>query len=177
MPEKVLITGGSGLIGSRMTTHMQGRGWQVAHLGRYSRPGPVQTFQWDLESGRIDEKAFDGVTMVVHLAGASIAGKRWTASYKKEILNSRLQTTRMLFDHLQTHQKTVSKFVSASAIGVYGAGDADEIFSEDRAAGSGFLADVVIQWEAEVQRIDSLGIPVAMVRTGIVLSDEDGALK
>jgi uncharacterized protein (TIGR01777 family) len=176
MPEKVLITGGSGLIGSHMTSLMLKRGWEVVHLGRSSRPGPVQSFTWDLDNGRIDERAFNGVTKVVHLAGASIAGKRWTPSYKKEILDSRLLTTRMLFKHLEIHKAKVSKFVSASAIGIYGSGGAKEIFVEEHSAGSGFLADVVKQWEGEVQRFHMLGIPVAMVRTGFVLSDEGGAL-
>jgi uncharacterized protein (TIGR01777 family) len=176
MPEKVLITGGSGVIGSRLTSHMIDRGWQVVHLGRHSRSGPVQTFRWDLRTGRIDEKAFDGVTKIVHLAGASIAGRRWTESYKKEILDSRLQSARMLYNYLQSRKGSIDKLVSASAIGIYGAGGSQEVFVEERAAGSGFLADVVKQWEGEVRRIEMLGIPVAIVRTGIVLSNKGGAL-
>jgi uncharacterized protein len=176
MPEKALITGGSGLIGTRLTEMLLAKGWQVAHLGRQERKGSVPTFRWDPVKGYIDSNAFEGVTKIVHLAGASIAGKRWTESYKREILNSRVRTTRLLFEHLSKGKGTINRIVSASAIGLYGAGSVNEVFSEERSAGDGFLAEVVSKWEAEVNRISSLGIFVSTVRTGIVLSNKGGAL-
>jgi uncharacterized protein (TIGR01777 family) len=176
MPEKALITGGSGLIGTRMTEMLLAKGWQVAHLGRQERKGSVPTFRWDPAKGYIDSNAFEGVTKIVHLAGASIAGKRWTESYKREILDSRVRTTRLLFEHLSKAKGTINRVISASAIGIYGAGSVNEVFSEERSDGDGFLAEVVSKWEAEVNRISSLGISVATVRTGIVLSNKGGAL-
>lgn len=176
MPEKVLITGGSGLIGTRMTEMLLAKGWQVVHLGRRERGGKVRTFRWDPAKSYVDPAAFEGVTKVVNLAGASIAGKRWTESYKREILDSRIQTTRLLFEQLSKNRGTVNRVISASAIGFYGAGSDSDIFSEEHGPGSGFLAEVVSKWEGEARRIGGLGLSLAMVRTGIVLSDKSGAL-
>ena len=175
MPEKVLITGGSGLIGTRLTEMLLAKGWQVVHLGR-EREGKVRTFKWDPAKNYVDSSAFEGVTKVVHLAGASIAGKRWTESYKREILDSRIQTTRLLFEQLSRKRGTVKRVISASAIGFYGPGSDSDVFSEEHGAGRGFLAEVVAKWEGEAMRIGGLGLSVAMVRTGIVLSDKSGAL-
>jgi uncharacterized protein (TIGR01777 family) len=177
MPEKVLITGGSGLVGTRLTELLLAKGWQVVHLGRHEGHKKVRTFRWDPSREYVDADAFEGVTSVVHLAGASIAGRRWTNAYKRDILNSRIQSTRLLHHHLTVHKGVVSRIVSASAIGLYGAGTQAEVFTENDPPGFGFLADVVRMWEAEANLISSSsGIPVALVRTGIVLSDKGGAL-
>jgi uncharacterized protein len=177
MPEKALITGGSGLIGTRLTKILIAKGWQVAHLGRHSRDGNVRTYKWNPANGYVDTAAFEGVTKIVHLSGASIAGKRWTQAYKREILDSRIHTTRLLFQQLSNNKGLVNRVVSASAVGFYGAGSAHEIFYEDHRPGKDFLAEVVAKWETEVQRLSTLGLSVSTVRTGIVLSDEGGALK
>src|SRR5687767_7298365 len=117
MPEKVLITGGSGMIGSRLTRLLLDRGTQVVHLGRHQQSGEVKTFRWDPPRGYVDGEAFEGVTQIVHLAGASVAGRRWTKKYKQEILNSRIDSTNLLAGHLRATRGGVRKIVSASAIG------------------------------------------------------------
>jgi uncharacterized protein (TIGR01777 family) len=175
MPEKVLITGGSGMIGGRLTDLLLARGTPVVHLGRRERQGQVRTFCWDPRRGYIDSSAFDGVTQIVHLAGASIAVRRWSARYKQEILDSRIHSTRLLVGQLRATRGSVRKIVSASAIGYYGAGST-EVFQEDAPPGHGFLPDVVNKWEAEVRTAAELGVQVSIVRTGIVLSSKDGAL-
>jgi uncharacterized protein (TIGR01777 family) len=124
----------------------------------------------------VDALAFEGVTKVVNLAGASIGGKGWTNAYKREILDSRVQAARLLFQQISKSPGSVSGVVSASAIGFYGSGPATRVFSEDQPAGSGFLAEVVSKWENEVARISELGVSVSMVRTGVVLSGSGGAL-
>jgi uncharacterized protein (TIGR01777 family) len=176
MPEKVLITGGSGMIGTRLTRLLLDRRISVVHLGRHERDGEVQTFRWDPRQGYVDGNAFKGVTQIVHLAGASIAGGRWTESYKQAILESRVNATRLLANHLRTARGSVNKVVSASAIGYYGPGTT-ETFREASPPGQGFLAEVVTEWEGETHVMDDLGIQTAMVRTGIVLSEKGGALQ
>ncbi|MBA4055456.1 MAG: TIGR01777 family protein, partial [Marivirga sp.] len=111
-----------------------------------------------------------------HLAGAGIADKPWTEERKREILESRTNSTRLLFDELKKGDHTVNVFISSSAIGYYGFGDKQEIFTEESNPGNDFLATVTRHWEKEVDAISALGIRVIKVRTGIVLSEKGGAL-
>jgi uncharacterized protein (TIGR01777 family) len=176
MYKKVLITGGSGLIGTRLTTMLQQRSYDVVHLTRGESNADVQSFSWDPARQSIDEHALDGVGVVIHLAGASIAGKRWTPGYKRQILASRIDSTRLLFNTIQRRAGSLHAFISASAIGFYGSGEKTKPLDEDDKPGQDFLAGVVQKWESEVRAIATLGPRVSLVRTGIVLSAEGGAL-
>lgn len=173
---KILITGGSGFIGSRLTDMLVRSGYDVVHLGRSRHEGAVRSFVWDPKRMQMEEDAFDGVETIIHLAGANVGSKPWTAARKREILDSRVQSSRLLFDRLKHLRHNVSSVVSASAIGYYGFADENTVYKEDDAGGTDFLAGVVKQWEEEVSRIATLGIRVAMIRVGIVLSNEEGAL-
>src|SRR5688500_17028582 len=117
---KILITGGSGLVGTRLTEMLLAKGYDVAHLGRSKKKGTIETFVWDIEAGSIEEQALEGVDTIIHLAGANVGEKRWTKNRKKEILESRTRTTRLLFNFLSSRNHTVKNFISASAIGYYG---------------------------------------------------------
>jgi len=173
----VLITGGSGVVGTRLTELLLQKGYQVVHLGRTTRNGTVHTFGWDPGRGKLDDKALDGVGVIMHLAGASIAGKRWTSRYKKEILSSRVDSTRLLFQSIKKKKTTeIRIFISASAIGYYGLINGHNPLTEADKPGHDFLATVVQEWEAEVDKVSSLGPRVSMIRTGIVLSEAGGAL-
>ena len=175
--KKILITGGSGMIGTRLTELLLGLGYEVGHLGRGKKGGKVKTFLWDVSSGKVDTGAFDGVSAIVHLAGANIGGGRWTARRKREILESRTHSTRLLLETLRREQHSVADFISASAIGYYGVSSTTvKIFTENDAAGSDFLAGVVDKWESEVDQMRGIGMRVVKVRVGIVLSGEAGAL-
>jgi uncharacterized protein (TIGR01777 family) len=181
MGVKVVITGGSGLIGTRLTALLLEKGYDVAHLGRpHSRAADsratVPTFAWDPDKAQMDDHALVGCHALIHLAGASIAGRRWTNEYKKEILDSRLNSTRLLFQKIKSTAVSVPTFISASAIGYYGNEDRKRSLVESDKPGNDFLSDVVQRWEKEVMKIADLGIRVCMVRTGIVLSSEAGAL-
>lgn len=176
MTHKILITGASGLVGSRLTEMLLEKGHQVSHLGRSKRVGSVASFVWDVENKSIDLQALDGVDTIINLAGAGVADKRWTAQRKKEILDSRIDSTRLLFETLKKQNHSVKTFVSASAIGYYGLGLHDDVFNEESNAGNDFLASVTKQWEEETDRIASLGVRVVKLRIGIVLSDKGGAL-
>ena len=176
MVKKILITGASGLVGTRLTALLLQKGYQVFHLGRSERKDSIPSFVWDVEKGTIDSQALVGIDGIIHLAGAGVADKRWTPSRKKEILDSRVKSSVLLFNSLKKERHTVRCFVSASAVGYYGFGLSDEVFTENSKPGSDFLAQVTRQWEEEVDKISSLGIRVVKLRIGIVLSDKGGAL-
>lgn len=173
--KKILITGASGLIGTRLTEMLLQKGYQVVHVGRTPRKGAVPTFVWDVVAGKIDPNALEGVGAIINLAGAGVADKRWTHSRKHELLESRTQSVALLNKALATHTHQVKVVVSASAIGYYGfAGK--EIFHEEDKPGADFLAQLTQQWEAEADKIQSQSIRLVKLRIGIVLSDKGGAL-
>jgi uncharacterized protein len=175
--DKILITGGSGLVGTRLTEMLTDKGYSVAHLGRSERISEIPIFIWDPKSQMIDASALTGVDTIIHLAGANVGGKPWTARRKQEILESRTRSTRLLYDFLKSNKHGVRNFISASAVGYYGFDTDGKVHYENDPPGDGFLAEVVKQWEAEVDRIGTLGIRVVKVRIGIVLSRNEGALK
>ncbi|MFM9839885.1 MAG: TIGR01777 family oxidoreductase [Cyclobacteriaceae bacterium] len=176
MNHKILITGASGLIGSRLTELLLRKGHHVSHLGRSKRVGSVSSFVWDVEKKSIDLQALEGVDTIINLAGAGVADKRWTTQRKKEILESRTHSTQLLFETLKNQKHSVKTLVGASAIGYYGFGLHDEVFTEESNAGNDFLASVTKQWEEETDRIASLGVRLVKLRIGIVLSEKGGAL-
>ncbi|MEP2670916.1 MAG: TIGR01777 family oxidoreductase [Cyclobacteriaceae bacterium] len=176
MHKNVLITGASGLVGTRLTAMLMQKDYQISHLSRSSSKGPIPTFQWDVNAGTIENGALDEVDTIVHLAGAGIADKRWSASRKKEILESRTKSSELLFQNLKQNNHKVKTFVSASAIGIYGEGAPEQTFTEEDQPADDFLADVVKQWEDSVSKIESLGIRVNKIRIGILLSEKGGAL-
>jgi uncharacterized protein len=174
---QILITGASGLIGSRLTELLIQKRYRVSHLGRKAKPGNVPSFVWDVEKQTIDAKCLEGVDTIIHLAGAGIADKRWTTNRKIEILDSRVNATKLLHTTLAKRKHTVKNFISASAIGYYGFGLGDEVFTEESQAGNDYLAMVTKAWEEEVDTLNSIQLRVAKLRIGIVLSEKGGALK
>ena len=176
MSKKILITGASGLIGSRLTELLLQKGYQVSHLGRSKKSGSVPSFVWDVDKGVLDHQALEGVETIIHLAGAGVADKRWTESRKKEILESRTKSSLLLYNTLTNINHTVKTVVSASAIGYYGFGFGEEVFTEVSQPGTDYLAQVVKDWEVSVDKISSLHLRVVKLRIGIVLSDKGGAL-
>ena len=174
---KVLITGASGLVGSRLTELLLSKKMEVVHVGRTKRNGSVPSFAWDVDKQQMDAKALAGVDTIVHLAGAGVADKRWTPTRKKEILDSRVQSTRLLYQILKEEKHSVKNIVSASAIGYYGFGLSDQLFTEECPPATDFLASVTTEWEKEVDAIRELEIRVVKIRIGIVLSNKGGALK
>ncbi len=172
--ETVLITGASGLVGSRLKPQLEAAGYKVHTLGRGKSKEPG-SYSWNPARGKLDSKALEGVTTIIHLAGAGVADKRWTDDRKKEILDSRVQSTRLLFNHLQQQPHIVHTIISASAVGYYG-DCGEEPVKEDHEPGNSFLAEVCKQWEEGVSRFESLGIRTVKCRIGIVLAAEGGAL-
>lgn len=176
MHKNVLITGASGLIGTRLTDLLLQKGYQVSHLSRSSGSGAIPIYQWDVNEGVIASEAIQETNAIVHLAGAGIADKRWSASRKKEILESRTKSSELLYQTLKQNKHNVKTVVSASAIGIYGEAGSEKIFTEEDLPANDFLANVVKQWEDSVSQIESLGIRVVKIRIGILLSEKGGAL-
>ena len=172
---KILITGASGLIGQALTKQLNATGHTTVAAVR-REPRRNDEVQWNPTTGEMSPSAFDGVDAVVHLAGAGIGDKRWTDTYKMEILQSRTLGTALLADTMASLDKKPSVFLSGSAIGIYGVRDDTEL-GEDAAIGTGFLADVCRDWEAASASASAAGIRTVLLRTGIVLSPKGGALK
>jgi hypothetical protein len=172
---KILITGASGLIGQALTKQLNASGHTTVAAVR-RKPRRNDEVQWNPATGEMSPSAFDGVDAVVHLAGAGIGDKRWTDSYKMEILQSRTLGTALLADTMASLATKPSVFLSGSAIGIYGVRDDTEL-GEDATIGTGFLADVCRDWEAASASASAAGIRTVLLRTGIVLSPKGGALK
>ncbi|HEY2301886.1 MAG TPA: TIGR01777 family oxidoreductase [Acidimicrobiales bacterium] len=168
---KVLITGSHGMIGSALAAALEADGHDVVRL---SRGGG--TSSWDPERGLLDERALIGIDAAVHLAGAGIADKRWTPERKEEIRRSRTVSTDLLARRLAAMDPRPDVLVSGSAIGFYGS-RGDELLDEDSPPGSGYLADVVRQWETATGPAEEAGIRVVHIRTGVVQSRQGGALR
>lgn len=178
--KRVLITGGSGMIGRHLTDRLLQRGYEVSHLGRSKRDsGSVKTFVWDPKKNILDPEALSGIDAIVHLAGAGVADKRWTERRKQEIHSSRVDTARLLVQRLESLRgHRVTTLVSASGISYYGLGDPkSDAFIESDPPADDFMARVAVAWEREVQAAGRLGIRAAMLRTGVVLSSRGGALE
>ncbi|MBS1558159.1 MAG: TIGR01777 family oxidoreductase [Bacteroidetes bacterium] len=176
MPKKILITGASGLIGTHLTQWLQKKGYAVVSLVRSQTKTNSQSFLWDPEVGTIDRQAFKGVNVLVHLAGAGVADKRWNTKRKKEILESRVLSTRLLWQTLKNENHSVEAVVMASAIGYYGFFENDKIATEEDSPGKDFLAQVTEQWELEADQFHRLNIRTVKVRIGAVLSNKGGVL-
>lgn len=174
--KNILITGGSGMIGTRLTTLLIERGHRVSHLTRSPRQSSVKTFLWDPAKSFIDEKAFAGIDTIIHLAGAGIADKRWNARRKREILLSRTDTMRLLAQTLRRIQHDVITVISASGISYYGLKDHQRPFIEEDPAGDDFMAKVTVEWEKEADALKDQ-LRIVKIRTGVVLSRDGVAMR
>ena len=171
--KKIIITGGTGLVGKRLTILLKEKGYEVNILCR--NPKQPNEYKWNIEANFIDEKVFENAIAIIHLAGAGVADKRWTDERKQEIIDSRVKSTQLLFQYLAEGKHQIQSFISASAVGFYG-DRKNELLTEASSNGTGFLAEVCQLWENEVEKIASINIAVSKIRIGIVLSKDGGAL-
>lgn len=179
MMDTVLITGGTGLIGRALTSLLLEKGYKVIVLSRkkMSSDHPQLRYaSWDLKRKTLDTTALQEADHIIHLAGAGVADARWTKARKQEIIDSRVQSSQLLFDQLRQHSNKVKKVISASATGYYGP-YTDHAFTENDPPANDFLGTTCKAWEDSVRQMESLGKKVIIFRTGIVLSLKGGALK
>jgi len=171
---RVLITGPTGLIGTALQKRFKGKGWEMLLATRHE-PKSENEIRWSAEDGFSEFQRLEGLDAVVHLAGESVNGLRWTDEKKKAIRDSRVLGTRKLVEALGRLKERPKVFVCASAIGFYGERGDEEIY-ESSGAGTTFLSEVCKEWEGEARRAEDAGIRTVLLRTGIVLSKDGGAL-
>lgn len=177
MTKKVLISGGSGLVGTALCKKLIAAGYEVNILSR--RPGEkegLRTYEWNIEKTEIDMEAYNGVSAIIHLAGAGIADSRWTNNRKEILIDSRVESARLLYLGAVKAGIKLNAFVSASGINYYGSKTSDHIFVETDPPTSQFISDCCVQWEAAADEFKDL-TRVVKLRTGVVLSENGGALE
>lgn len=173
--QTVAISGASGLVGTALTALLHAEGKSVLAMTRQDGGSYQDSIRWDPATGLTNPTRLESVDAVVHLAGESIAAGRWNSALKRKIRTSRIEGTRSLVKSIAAVGKRPKVLVCASAIGFYGDRGASEL-DESSAAGTGFLADVCREWEAEANAAKDLGVRVVNVRIGVVLSPKGGAL-
>ncbi len=177
MAQKVLITGGSGLVGKQLSKLLLEQGYEVAWISRTAGDtGKIKSYAWDLKNKHIDIKAFENVTSIIHLAGAGIADERWTDTRKKELIDSRVESTKLLLEYVEKLNIPLKAFISSSAIGYYGGNTGNEPKDEYSQPGHDFLAEVCKVWEDEAMKFEQNKVRTVCIRTGIVLNSAGGAL-
>jgi hypothetical protein len=180
----ILITGGTGVIGKNLTRHLISKGYEVIIMSRgttrVSQSPGISYAKWNVEEGKIDSNAIAKADYIIHLAGANVMAKRWTKKYKQVIVESRTNSSELLVKALQEIPNNVKVVISASAVGWYG-GDAKPFiythgFTEPDAAAKDFLGETCRLWEQSITPVSQLNKRLVIFRTGIVLSNDGGAL-
>ncbi len=174
---KILISGGTGMVGRQLVPMLIQAGHEVHNLSRSGKaPEGATGFHWDYQTGTIDRQAFDGVTHIIHLAGASVADGRWTTARKKIMVDSRLKTGSLLVKTCKEIGLKPKQFISASGIAYYGYEPGPQVYTEEDGNGPGFLGDLSDKWEGVLAPLEEEGIDVTRLRIGVVLGKEGGAL-
>jgi uncharacterized protein (TIGR01777 family) len=171
---KILITGATGLIGTDLVKKLRDRNHQINILVR-KKTGAEHEFLWDQKNEEIDEKAFEGIDSIIHLAGASV-GKRWTDDYKKELYSSRIDTAHFLFKTCVKLNVKLKSYISASGINYYGTYTSDQILTEnDEVQHKDFLSELSMAWENSADEFSAISDKIVWVRTAMVLSEKGGS--
>jgi uncharacterized protein len=189
----VMITGGTGMIGTALSALLADNGYNVIILSRnpletaardkymekqspFRSNGRVYFSRWDIDNQHLDSSALAEADYIIHLAGAGVADKRWSSARKKEILDSRTKSSALIVKSLKEKPNKVKAVISASAIGWYGP-DKGKLFTEDDPPAGDFLGQTCLEWEKSIQPVEEMGIRLVKLRLGIVFSNEGGALR
>jgi uncharacterized protein len=173
-----LITGGTGLIGMRLSAMLKARGYRIHLLSRSKKPveNYDEVFTWDINKGEFDLAALDGVTDIIHLAGAGIADSRWTEERKELIINSRVKSLGIIEEALRRRNQRISSLISGSAIGWYGARTDEMLHIEAEPAADDFMGETCRKWEFAADSFADISDRIVKIRTGVVLARDGGAL-
>ncbi len=175
---KVLISGGTGSIGSLMADFLHRQGHEVGLLSRSEKnDGTFKTYQWNIKDNYLDPEALESCDYIIHLAGAGIADKAWTAGRKKEIIESRVLSTDLLYNQVKKHKTPLKAFISASAVGYYGQVTSNKNFTEKDKSANDFVGKTCFLWEQAAEQFENLGIRTVRLRIGVVLMEKGGALE
>ena len=176
MDQHILLTGATGMLGKDLIESLQQRGYKVSILARkLEKIKDVNVYLWDVYNQKIDIKCLEGINSIIHLTGENISKEKWSDKRKKEIIDSRVMSAALLFKTIRENENQVKHFISASAVGYYG-NRGEEILTEENKAGTDFLADTCVKWENAADEGKDLGLRIVKIRTGVVLSKNDGAL-
>lgn len=177
--KKILITGGTGLVGSHLSKTLIEKGYEVRILSRNSsNKNNLPTYRWDIKTGYIDKTSLKDIDYIIHLAGENIGAGRWTKKRKQIIIDSRVKGSELIFNAVKEMGIKPKAFISASAVGFYPAfKESEKSFSEDDLHGTGFLSDICIKWENAADNFQKAGIRTVKIRTGLVQDKNDPALK
>jgi uncharacterized protein (TIGR01777 family) len=174
---KVLITGGTGLIGKHLSRKLQENGYEVALLSRTKRnENKLNTYIWDYNKNEIDKEAINTSDFIIHLAGVNLGERRWTSKRKQLIFDSRIKSAELIYTNLDKENHKLRAFITASATGYYGAITSDNIFSETELPADDFLGQTCNKWEQVADRFSEISIRAVKIRTGVVLAKQGGAL-
>jgi uncharacterized protein (TIGR01777 family) len=180
--KKILITGATGSIGRNLVKELATRGDEITVFSRNPAdpgkklPSVKKTVKWDFESMAEWANELNGIDAVIHLAGANLAARRWNEEYKKLAYDSRIISTRNLTEAIKKVEKKPKAFICANAVGIYG-DRGDEILTETSTLGNDFLANLCKDWETEANKVEVVGVRYASIRTGLVLTRNEGVLK
>lgn len=176
---QILITGATGLVGTHITRVCRQKGIAVNYLTtsreKIRKEANYNGFYWNPEEGEIDEECFKKVDAIIHLAGASLA-KRWTKTYKQEIINSRINSADLIFNTLRSSTFKIPHFISASAVGIYPSSLQKLYFEDETGVDDTFPGEVTEKWEAAADKFKELDMKVSKIRIGLVLAKDGGAL-
>ena len=178
--KKILIAGGTGFVGKQLIDFLVGKGYSIHVLTRKPSANSTENicfFRWDVERQYIDKKAFEGVEILINLAGANIGEKRWTNDRKKEIIDSRIKSINLLYQYISENKFNINTFISSSAVGFYGAVTTEKTFAETSESGNNFLASVCQKWEDAALKFKDLGVRTVILRKGVILGKEGGMVK
>lgn len=177
---RILIAGGTGFIGKKLTQALLSENYKISLLTRREdnfTHKNLDYYLWDVSKNEIDSKAFENVDTIINLTGSNISEKKWTEKRKEELFDSRVKAINLLFDAVEKNKIPIKTFLSSSAVGIYGAITSDEIFDEESLLANDFLGSLCQSWEKAAQQFESLNSRVVMLRKGVVLGKEGGIYK
>jgi hypothetical protein len=173
----VLISGGNGLVGRHLRDLLKAKGYEVFILSRNSSKNSIfKTYLWNPEKNEIDPEAILAADYIIHLAGENITEKRWSAKQKQKIIDSRIKSAQVIFDKTEELKKPLKAYISASAIGYYGAITSEKVFTETDLPGNDFLAVTCQLWEKSADQFTTLNIRTVKIRTGLVIDKSGGII-